>query len=97
MNGWIEADVPLLGELGEMGEPLGAEVDELLVYPMIDELVEPIVKVEEQMVASAMDLEGDLAMLFGADDDFGDDDSKGPEGDEARSSSNSSGLAIGSS
>nr|GFC56175.1 hypothetical protein [Tanacetum cinerariifolium] len=55
---------------------------ELLVYPVIDELVEPIVKVEEQMVASAMDLEGDLAMLFGADDDFGDDDSEGPEGDE---------------
>nr|GFB34373.1 hypothetical protein [Tanacetum cinerariifolium] len=25
MNGWIEADVSLLGELGEMGESLGAE------------------------------------------------------------------------
>nr|GEY24962.1 hypothetical protein [Tanacetum cinerariifolium] len=36
-NGWIEADVPLLGELG-------AEVDE----PMIDEVAEPITKGEEQ-------------------------------------------------
>nr|GEV83044.1 hypothetical protein [Tanacetum cinerariifolium] len=49
MNGWIEADVPLLGELGERGEPLGAEVDELLVDPVIDELAEPIVEEEEQM------------------------------------------------
>ncbi|GKB20108.1 hypothetical protein Tco_0854031 [Tanacetum coccineum] len=46
-NGWIEADVPLLGELDEMGEPLGAEVDESLVDPMIDEFTEPIVEVEE--------------------------------------------------
>ncbi|GJS12567.1 hypothetical protein Tco_0407039, partial [Tanacetum coccineum] len=44
MNGWIDADVSLLGELGEMGEPLGAEVDESMVYPMIDELAEPIVE-----------------------------------------------------
>nr|GEW08890.1 hypothetical protein [Tanacetum cinerariifolium] len=65
MNGWIEADVPLLGELGEMGEPLRAEVDEPLVDPMIDELAKPIVKVEEQMVTSVMDMEDDLAMLFG--------------------------------
>ncbi|GJZ70948.1 hypothetical protein Tco_0634799 [Tanacetum coccineum] len=41
---WIEVDVPLLGELREIGEPLGAEVDEPLVDPMIDELAEPIVK-----------------------------------------------------
>nr|GEV76463.1 hypothetical protein [Tanacetum cinerariifolium] len=60
----IEADVPLLGELGEMGEPLGAEVDELMVDPMIDELVEPIVEVKEQMVTPAMHMDGDLAMLF---------------------------------
>nr|GEX77055.1 hypothetical protein [Tanacetum cinerariifolium] len=46
INGCIEADVPLLGELGEMGEPLGADVDELMVDLVIDELVEPIVKVE---------------------------------------------------
>nr|GEU57148.1 hypothetical protein [Tanacetum cinerariifolium] len=65
-NGWIKAYVPLLGELGE---PLGAEVDKPLVDPVIDELAEPIVKVKEQMVAPMMDMEEDLAMLFG-DDDF---------------------------
>ncbi|GJR70319.1 hypothetical protein Tco_0016384 [Tanacetum coccineum] len=76
MNGWIEADVPLLGELGEMGEPLGAEVDEPMVDPMIDEIAKPIVEVEEQMVALVVDMEEDLAVLFG------DDDSEGPEDDE---------------
>ncbi|GKC68196.1 hypothetical protein Tco_1100794, partial [Tanacetum coccineum] len=44
INGWIEADVPLLGELGE---PLGAEVDEPMVDPVVDEIVESIVRVEE--------------------------------------------------
>ncbi|GKB18049.1 hypothetical protein Tco_0851972 [Tanacetum coccineum] len=82
MNGWIEADVPLLGELGEMGEPLEVEVDELMIDPVIDELAESIAKVEEQMVAPAMGMEEDLAVLFGDDDDSGDDDSEGPEGDE---------------
>ncbi|GKD66195.1 hypothetical protein Tco_1308303 [Tanacetum coccineum] len=81
MNGWIEADVPLLGELGEIGEPLGAEVDEPMVDPVIDELAEPIVEVEEQMVAPVMDMEEHLAILF-SDDDSGDDDSEGPEDDE---------------
>ncbi|GKC57047.1 hypothetical protein Tco_1084645 [Tanacetum coccineum] len=79
MNGWIETDVPLLGE---MGEPLGAEVDEPMVDPMIDEIAEPIVEVEEQMVALVVDMEEDLAVLFGDDDDSGDDDSEGPEDDE---------------
>ncbi|GKE66770.1 hypothetical protein Tco_1520931, partial [Tanacetum coccineum] len=78
MNGWIEADVPLLGELGEMSEPLGAEVDEPMVDPVIDKLAELIVEVEEQMVAPAMDMEEDL----GDDDDSDDDDSEGPKGDE---------------
>ncbi|GJV00724.1 hypothetical protein Tco_1329994 [Tanacetum coccineum] len=78
MNGWIEADVPLLGELGE---PLGVEVDEPMVDPVIDEIAEPIVEVEEQMVALVMDVEEDLAVLFG-DDDSGDDDSEGPKDDE---------------
>ncbi|GJW78421.1 hypothetical protein Tco_0140103, partial [Tanacetum coccineum] len=41
MNGWIEADVSLLGELGK---PLGAEVDEPLDDSVIDELAKPIVK-----------------------------------------------------
>nr|GEX14979.1 reverse transcriptase domain-containing protein [Tanacetum cinerariifolium] len=62
---------------GSLPGYVGAEVDELMVDPMIDELVEPIVEIEEQMVTPAMDMEGDLAMLFGDDDDF-----EGPEGDE---------------
>nr|GEW61364.1 putative reverse transcriptase domain, ribonuclease H-like domain, aspartic peptidase domain protein [Tanacetum cinerariifolium] len=76
----IEAGVPLLGEPGKVGELLGAEVDELMVDSVINELVEPVVEVEEQMVAPAMDMEEDLAVLFGDDDDSGDDDFEGPEG-----------------
>nr|GFA66351.1 hypothetical protein [Tanacetum cinerariifolium] len=34
------------------------------------------------MVAPVMDMEEDLAMLFGVEDDSSDDDSKGPEDDE---------------
>nr|GEV77963.1 hypothetical protein [Tanacetum cinerariifolium] len=83
-NRWIKADVPFLRKLGDMGEPLGAEVDEPLVDPVIDELAEPIVEVEEQMVAPVMDMEEDLAMLFGVEDDSSDDDLKGPEGDEEK-------------
>nr|GEY97410.1 hypothetical protein [Tanacetum cinerariifolium] len=67
---WIEADVPLLRELG-------AEVDE----PMVDEVAEPIVGVEEQVIALVIDVEEDLAMLFG-DDDFSDDDSQGFKDEE---------------
>ncbi|GKB20107.1 putative reverse transcriptase domain-containing protein [Tanacetum coccineum] len=81
-NGWIKADVPLLGKLDEMSEPLRDEVDEPLVDPMIDEFTELIVEVEEQMVAPVMDMEEDLAMLFGVRDDSSDDDFEGPEGDE---------------
>nr|GEV98843.1 hypothetical protein [Tanacetum cinerariifolium] len=44
MNGWIEADVPLLGE---MGEPLGAETDEPMVELVVDEVAEQIVKGED--------------------------------------------------
>ncbi|GKG10974.1 hypothetical protein Tco_0342374, partial [Tanacetum coccineum] len=76
-NGWIEADVPLLGERGEIGERLGAEVDEPLVDPVIDKIAEPIIEVEEQMVALVMDMEKDLAMLFGVEDDSSDDDLRG--------------------
>ncbi|GKC63643.1 hypothetical protein Tco_1096241 [Tanacetum coccineum] len=82
MNGWIEVDVPLLGKLGEMGEPLGTKVDEPIVDPMIDGIAEPIVKVEEQIVALVVDMEENLAVLFGDDDESGDDDSEGPEDDE---------------
>nr|GEU90121.1 hypothetical protein [Tanacetum cinerariifolium] len=70
--GWIEADVPLL-------EELGAEVDELMIDPVIDEVAEPIAKGEEQVIALVIDVEEDIAMLFG-DDDFSDDDSEGFEG-----------------
>ncbi|GJZ80135.1 putative reverse transcriptase domain-containing protein, partial [Tanacetum coccineum] len=77
-NGWIEADVPFLGELGEMGEPLGTEVDEPLVGLMINELAEPIVEVEDQMVTPVMDME----VMFGFEDDSSDDEFEGLEGDE---------------
>nr|GEW81079.1 hypothetical protein [Tanacetum cinerariifolium] len=53
-----------------------------MVDPLIDELVESIVEVEEQMVAPTMDMEEDLAVLLGEDDDSGYDDSKGPKDDE---------------
>ncbi|GKD33980.1 hypothetical protein Tco_1249489, partial [Tanacetum coccineum] len=36
-NGWIEVDVPLLGELGAMA-------DELMVGPIVDEFAKPIVE-----------------------------------------------------
>ncbi|GJT40757.1 hypothetical protein Tco_0940622 [Tanacetum coccineum] len=83
---WIKADVPILGDLGKMGEPLGAEVDKPMVDPVIDELVEPIaapvvVETKEQVIASMIDVEEDLAMLFG-DDDFSNDNSEGFEDDE---------------
>ncbi|GJS66207.1 hypothetical protein Tco_0680771 [Tanacetum coccineum] len=65
-----------------MGEPLGAEVDDLMVDLVIDEIVEPIVEVEEQMVAPVVDMEEDLPVLFSDDDDSSDDDYEGPEDDE---------------
>ncbi|GKC46896.1 hypothetical protein Tco_1064618 [Tanacetum coccineum] len=61
-NGWIEADVPLLGELR-------AEVDELMVGPVVDEIVEPIVEMEEQVITPAIDVKEDIAMLFGDDEE----------------------------
>ncbi|GJY09798.1 hypothetical protein Tco_0377983 [Tanacetum coccineum] len=64
-NGWIEADVPLLGELGEMGEPQGAEVDESMV---IEEVAEPTYEAKKQMIAPVVDMDEDIAMLFGNDD-----------------------------
>ncbi|GKA45039.1 hypothetical protein Tco_0737835 [Tanacetum coccineum] len=39
-NGWIEADVSLLGELG-------VEADEPMVVLVVDEIVEPIVEMED--------------------------------------------------
>ncbi|GKA34268.1 hypothetical protein Tco_0720697 [Tanacetum coccineum] len=69
-NGWVEADVPLLGELEVVA-------DEPMVGTIVDEMDEPIVEMEEQMIASVIDAEEDIAMLFG--DDFSDDDSEGVE------------------
>ncbi|GKE25176.1 hypothetical protein Tco_1436688 [Tanacetum coccineum] len=73
-NGWIEADVPLLGELG-------AKADEPMVGLVDDEIAEPIVGIEEQVIALVIDMEEDIAMLFG-DGDFSDDDSDGFEDEE---------------
>ncbi|GKB06341.1 hypothetical protein Tco_0834574, partial [Tanacetum coccineum] len=56
-------------ELGEMGEPQGAELDEPMVAPAIEELAEPMVEAEEQTAASVIDMEEDLAARFGEDDD----------------------------
>ncbi|GJT71965.1 hypothetical protein Tco_1031251 [Tanacetum coccineum] len=68
-NVWIEADFPLLGELGVV-------VDEPMVGPIVDEIAEPIIKAEEQVITPVVDVDGDIAMLFG-DHDFEDDDSEG--------------------
>ncbi|GJV41990.1 hypothetical protein Tco_1420430 [Tanacetum coccineum] len=73
-NGWIEADVPLLGELG-------AVADEPMVGPLVDEIAKPIVEAEEQVIAPVIDMEEDIAMLFG-NGDFSDDDSEGFEDEE---------------
>ncbi|GJY99596.1 hypothetical protein Tco_0517026, partial [Tanacetum coccineum] len=73
-NGWIEADVPLLGELE-------AVEDKPMVGPLVDEIVELIVEMEEQVIAPVIDVEEDIAMLFG-DGDFSDDDSEGFEDEE---------------
>ncbi|GJT99421.1 hypothetical protein Tco_1109760 [Tanacetum coccineum] len=73
-NGWIEADVPLLGELGVVA-------DEPMVGPIVDEIAEPIVEAEEQVIALVVDMDEDIAMLFG-DDDFEDDDSEGFDEEE---------------
>ncbi|GJU86635.1 putative reverse transcriptase domain-containing protein, partial [Tanacetum coccineum] len=77
-NGWIKEDVPLLGE---KGEPLGAEADKLIGSPVVDEIAEPIAEGEERVIASVIDVEEDIAMLFGADN-FSDDDSEGFKDDE---------------
>ncbi|GJW62161.1 hypothetical protein Tco_0111496, partial [Tanacetum coccineum] len=59
-NGWIEADVPLLGELG-------AVADKPMVGPLVDEIAKPIVEAEEQVIALVIDMEEDIAMLFVVD------------------------------
>ncbi|GJZ58162.1 hypothetical protein Tco_0613656 [Tanacetum coccineum] len=65
-NGWLAADDYLLGELEVM-------VDEQMVVPAVE---------EGKMDAPMMDMEEDLAVLFG-DDDFEDDASDGFSEEEA--------------
>ncbi|GKA80450.1 hypothetical protein Tco_0787046 [Tanacetum coccineum] len=73
-NEWIEAYLPLLGELG-------AEADEPMVGLLVDEITELIVEMEEQVIAPVIDMDEDIAMLFG-DGDFNDDDSEGFKDEE---------------
>ncbi|GKC41001.1 hypothetical protein Tco_1053385 [Tanacetum coccineum] len=78
-NGWIEADDYLLGELEAM-------VDELMVVPAIEEVVEPVAEAEEELAFGCViviDMEEDLVALFGYDD-FEDDasDSNGFDEEE---------------
>ncbi|GKE51189.1 hypothetical protein Tco_1486345 [Tanacetum coccineum] len=73
-NGWIEADVPLLVELEVVA-------DEPMVGLMVEEVVEPVDEVEEQMITPVVDMDEDIAMLFG-DDDFEDDASEGIDEEE---------------
>nr|GEY15492.1 hypothetical protein [Tanacetum cinerariifolium] len=78
-NGWIEVDVPLLGEIR-------AVADEPMVGPIVNEIAEPVDKAEEQVIALVVGMDEDIAMLFGDDDfeedNFSDEDSEGVEEDE---------------
>ncbi|GKB75494.1 hypothetical protein Tco_0942389, partial [Tanacetum coccineum] len=55
--------------------------NEPMVCPLVDEIDEPIVEAEKQVIAQVVDIDEDIAMLFG-DDDFGDDDSEGFDEEE---------------
>ncbi|GKC38759.1 hypothetical protein Tco_1051143 [Tanacetum coccineum] len=52
-----------------------------MVGPIVDEIPEPIVEAEEQVIAPVVDMDEDIAKLFG-DDDFIDDDSEGFDEEE---------------
>ncbi|GKC82758.1 hypothetical protein Tco_1138475 [Tanacetum coccineum] len=56
----------------------GVVADEPMVGPIVDEIAEPIVVAEEQEITPVVDMDEDIAMLFG-DDDFEDVDSEGFE------------------
>nr|GEV37822.1 hypothetical protein [Tanacetum cinerariifolium] len=73
-NGWIEADGPLLRELEVVA-------DKPMVGPRVNEIAEPIIEMEEQMIAPMIDVKEDIAMLFG-DIDFSHDDSEKVEEEE---------------
>ncbi|GKC86393.1 hypothetical protein Tco_1142110 [Tanacetum coccineum] len=89
---WVEAEMVLLLLMAWMEQnadirdcvtvkELGAEADEPMVGSIVDEIPEPIVEMEEQVIALVIDIDEDIAMLFG-DDDFSNDDSEGFEGEE---------------
>ncbi|GJU94568.1 hypothetical protein Tco_1319324 [Tanacetum coccineum] len=63
------------------GSLLGAVADEPMVGPILDEIAEPIVEAEDQVITLVMDMDEDIAMLFG-NDDFEDDDSNGFDEEE---------------
>nr|GEU85346.1 hypothetical protein [Tanacetum cinerariifolium] len=78
-NGWLAVDDYLLGELKAM-------VDEQMVVHAIEEVAEPVAEAEEEQVITLVvnmgegqmdvpmiDMEEDLAVLFGEDDDFEND------------------------
>nr|GFA28659.1 hypothetical protein [Tanacetum cinerariifolium] len=77
-NEWIEEDVPLLGELGFIA-------DEPMVGSIANEITDPIVEAEVQVITQVVDIDEDIAMLFG-DDDFEDEDSEGFDEEEEPSS-----------
>ncbi|GKA41101.1 hypothetical protein Tco_0733694 [Tanacetum coccineum] len=54
----------------------GYAADEPMVGPIVDEIAELVVEVEEQVIAPVVDMDEDIADLFG-DDDFEDDASEG--------------------
>ncbi|GKE68409.1 hypothetical protein Tco_1526481, partial [Tanacetum coccineum] len=86
-NGWLEADDYLLRELEAMVDepivgPMADEIAEQMIVPVVEEIVEPMVAAEEQMVAPMIDIGEDLIALFGEDDDFENDDSEGFDEEE---------------
>ncbi|GKC62289.1 hypothetical protein Tco_1094887 [Tanacetum coccineum] len=77
-NGWIKADEYLLGELEAMA-------DEPMIDPIIDEVAEPVAEAKvEQVIAPVVNMDEDIAMLFG-NDEFEDDASEGFDEDESPS------------
>nr|GEY26621.1 hypothetical protein [Tanacetum cinerariifolium] len=87
-NGWLTTDDYLLGELEAM-------VGEQMVVPAIKEVAEPVAEAEEEQVIAhvvgmeeghmdvlMIDMEEELAVLFGEDDDF-ENDFEGVDEEEA--------------
>nr|GEV70006.1 hypothetical protein [Tanacetum cinerariifolium] len=55
-NGWIESDVPLLREVEVVA-------DEPMVGLLVNEIAEPIVEAEEQVIALVVVMDEDIAMI----------------------------------